>query len=289
MPEDVSQQAQIISPINDPMTNDFSMSRAATIGATFFLTVGSATVSLFSYPNPIWVAGACVCSATVFSYLAFGRDEETLSHNLAKLKFKIRRKQGKEGMGKYNENATEKQVMSYIPWTGINENTGLSAYDYPNSTEYFGNWGFTAIAVAPPEVDRTAMNEGFRKAIRALPYGSSQKIILMTGIDSKFILNDIEELLKQPMLSPVRKAELLSMKKRFSQKMGRVDRTTLIHINVPYTVHEEIAQKQMNKIMNGYFKVLKKKGVKTVLIREHSDMIDIFQGMLTGKKIYGVA
>lgn len=288
MTNDVSQQAQIITPINDPYTNDYSKSRAFTIGATFFMTVGSATVSLFSYPNPLWYLSAGVCGLTIGSYIAFGRDEETLSHNISKLKFKWRKANGKEGMGKFNETTTEKQVMSYIPWTGINEETGLSSYDYPNSTEYVGNWGFTAIAVAPPEVDRAAMNEGFRKALRALPYGSSQKIIMMTGIDPKFILNDIEELLKQPKLSNMRKAELLSMKKRFSQKQGKVDRTTLIHINVPYTVHEDVAQRQMNKIMNGYFRILNKKKIKTVLIKEHNDMIDIFQGMLTGKKIYGV-
>lgn len=288
MSKDVSQQAQIISPVKDPFTNGYSWERITAIGGAIILGVGSASFSLFSYPHPFWIPSTLVLCGTIATYGVFARDEETLSHNLRKFKFHRREKKGYETLSKFSEKATDKQVLDHIPWKEIDEETGLSEFACPNTSEYFGNYGFTALAVSPPEIDRDTMNENFRRAFRALPKGCYQKTIMMTGIDPVFILNDIDELLKQPKLTPVRKAELLSMKKKFTQKTGMVDRTTLIYIGLPYTAFKDKAQKEMNRVINRYFKILGKRGVKTVIIKEHQDMIDIYQGMLTGKKIYGV-
>lgn len=284
-------QAQILSPVFDPSFCGFSKARVKAMvkEAVVFSLTGSA--ALATYPNP-WLCVPCAlaCAGSVLKYMIFERDEKTLAFHQAKKDFKKREKQGYESIWKYSEKTTEKQVLDHIPWKHINEETGLSTFNHPNSKEYHGRHGFTAIAIAPPEVDRTVMNENFRRAFRALARvkGSWQKVIMMTGIDPKFILNDIDELLKQPKLTPVRKAELLSMKKKFSQKTGIVDRTYLIYIGLPYTTFDEVAQKNMNRIVNGYFKILSKRKVKTVVIKEHGDMIDIYQGMLTGKKLYGV-
>ncbi len=288
MANDVSQQAQIISPVIDPFTNGFSWARIVSMGGAILIGSCSAAFSLGVYPNPLWIPSVFVCCVTISIYIIFCRDEETLSHNLNKIGFKKRRMQGKEGMGKFDENVTEKQVKSYIPWTGINEETGLSTYDYENAREYLGNYGFTVLAIPPAETDKDTLNEQFRRAFRAIPFKCSQKIIVMTGIDPTFILNDIEELLKQPGLTTMRELELKSMQQTFSETKGSVERTHLIHITLAYTLHEEKAQKQMNKIMNGYMKLLNKKKIKTVLIKESDDMVLLYQSMLTGKKLYGV-
>jgi hypothetical protein len=285
---DISQQAQIISPVHDPMKNGFSPSRIVAMAITIFAISIELAFFFATYPKIIsWIIAFLFC-LTVCIYLAFLRDEQTLSYNINKIGFQRRQKKGSEGMGKYDDKTTEKQVKSYIPWNGINEKTGLSSYEYPNAREYFGNWGFDVMAIPPAEVDKDTMNEKFRRVFRALPKGSSQKIILMTGIDPSFMLNDIEEMLKQPGLSPSRLAELRSMQEKFSNQRGAIDRTYLIHINLPYTAHEEKAQANMNRIMNGYIRLLNRMKIKTILIREEDDMILIFQGMLTGKKLYGV-
>lgn len=286
----ISQQAQIISPVHDPLQNGFSKARiyAMIIGLILCVGFGSFALVLLAFHKLMGVPFAFLFCISLTSYIVFARDEQTLSHNLEKYRFKKRQRKGFEGMGKYDEKVTEKKIKGYISWKNINERTGLSEYEYPNSREYIGNFGFSLLAVPPAETDKDTMNEKFRRAFRALPNGSGQKIILMTGIDPKFILNDIEDLLKEPGLSPVRRAELKSMQKKFSQQMGSVERTYLIHIMLPYTVYEEKAQVSMDKIMNGYIKLLNRMKIKTILITEHQDMIDIFQGVLTGTKIYGV-
>lgn len=288
MSNDVSQQAQIISPVVDPFTNGFSWARIVSMGGSLLIVVCSAVFSLGVYPNILWIPSCFVCCLTLCIYIVFCRNDQTLSHNLNKISFKKRKMQGREGMGKYDENVTEKQVKSYIPWTGINEETGLSTYEYENAREYLGNYGFTVLAIPPAETDKDTLNEQFRRAFRAIPYRCSQKIIVMTGIDPTFILNDIDDLLKQPGLSPTRELELKSMQQTFTETKGSVERTHLIHITLGYTLHEEKAQAQMNKIMNGYMRLLNKKKIKTIVIKEADDMILIYQGMLTGKKLYGV-
>lgn len=288
MSNDVSQQAQIISPVVDPFTNGHSYARIISIIATIVITVCSASFALGVYPNVLWIPSCLVCGITLCMYIIFCRDETTLRHNLDKAGFKKRDAQGKEGMGKYREDVTEKQVQNYIPWTDIDEDTGLSSYKYDNARDYLGNFGFTVLAIPPAEVDKDTLNEQFRRAFRAIPYRCSQKIIVMTGIDPTFILNDIEDLLKQPGLTPMREIELKSMQQTFTETNGSVERTHLIHITLGYTLHKEKAQAQMNKIMNGYIRLLNKKKIKTIVIKEADDMILIYQGMLTGKKLYGV-
>jgi hypothetical protein len=291
-------QAQIISPVKDPLLCGHSKEWVRT-GIKRFITfclLGSFTLS--TYPKPfkiidfsfflLFAVGTLVTLGWWFTY---ERDEKTFAFQQAKKNQKKREKKGFETMAKYDKKTTEEQVLNHIPWQNINEETGLSSFYHPikNAKEYHGNYGFTALALVPPEIDRKAMNEGFKKALRALPKGAYQKVTMMTGIDPKFILNDIDQLLNTPGLSSTRRAELLSMKKKFTQHQKSVDRTTLIYIGLPYTAFEETAQREMDRAINRYLKVLHKKKVQTIIIKEHQDMIDIYQGMLTGKKLYGVA
>jgi hypothetical protein len=288
MTNDVSQQAQIISPVVDPFTNGYTIARMVSIAV---LIVGGSFSAIFSfgmYPNPIWILSTLMFCTIVISYTLFARDEQTLHYNLDKLGFHKRKLSGREGMSKYDEKTTEKQVKSYISWEEINEETGLRRHNYDNAREYLGNYCFSLIAIPPAEVDKDTLNESFRRAFRAIPFKCSQKIIVMTGIDPKFILDDIERLLEQPGLSTMRELELESMKQTFSESNGAVDRTYLLDITLAYTLQEEKAQIQMNKIMNGYIRLLNKKKVRTVLITETDDMILLYQSMLTGKKLYGV-
>jgi len=288
MSNDVSQQAQIISPVSDPFTNGYSVARMISIA---ILVVGGSCSAIFSfgvYPNMLWMPSALIFCLIVVLYILLARDEQTLHYNMDKLGFKQRKLSGREGMSKYDEKTTEKQVKSYISWEDINEDTGLRRHNYSNAREYLGNYCFSLIAIPPAEVDKDTMNESFRRAFRAIPFKCSQKIIVMTGIDPKFILNDIERALEQPGLSTMNELQLRSMKQTFSESNGSVDRTYLLDITLAYTLQDEKAQEQMNKIMNGYIRLLNKKKVRTVLITEAEDMILLYQSMLTGKKLYGV-
>lgn len=288
MANDISQQAQIISPVVDPFTNGYSIARMISIA---ILIVGGSCSAIFAfgvYPHPFWIPSTFIFCMIVVLYVIFARDEETLRYNMDKLGFKKGKLAGKEGMSKYDEKTTEKQVKSYISWEDINEETGLRRHNYNNAREFLGNYCFSLIAIPPAEVDKDTLNESFRRAFRAIPFKCSQKIIVMTGIDPKFILNDIERLLEQTDLPMMRELELKSMKQTFSESNGTVDRTYLLDITLAYTLQEEKAQAQMDKIMNGYIRLLNKKKVKTVLITEADDMILLYQSMLTGKKLYGV-
>ena len=288
MANDVSQQAQIISPVVDPFTNGYSIARMISIA---ILIVGGSCSAIFAfgvYPHPFWIPSTFIFCMIVVLYVIFARDEETLRYNIDKLGFKKGKLAGKEGMSKYDEKTTEKQVKSYISWEDINEDTGLRRHNYSNAREYLGNYCFSLIAIPPAEVDKDTMNESFRRAFRAIPFKCSQKIIVMTGIDPKFILNDIERALEQPGLSTINELQLRSMKQTFSESNGSVDRTYLLDITLAYTLQDEKAQEQMNKIMNGYIRLLNKKKVRTVLITEAEDMVLLYQSMLTGKKLYGV-
>jgi len=288
MANDVSQQAQIISPVVDPFTNGYSIARMISIAILIMGGSFSAIFAFGMYPNILWVPSTFIFCTIVVLYTLFARDEVTLHYNMDKLGFTKRKLSGKEGMSKYDEKTTEKQVKSYISWEDINEDTGLRRHNYDNAREYLGNFCFSLIAIPPAEVDKDTMNESFRRAFRAIPFKCSQKIIVMTGIDPKFILNDIERALEQPGLSTMNELQLRSMKQTFSETNGSVDRTYLLDITLAYTLQDEKAQEQMNKIMNGYIRLLNKKKVRTVLITEAEDMILLYQSMLTGKKLYGV-
>lgn len=282
------QQAQIISPVVDPFTNGYSIGRIVSIAILIIGGVGSLSFSLMVYPNTLWVPSVVVFCVILTLYIVFARDEQTLSYTLDKLGFKKRKLEGKEGMSKFDEKVSDRQVKSYISWEDINEETGLRRHNYENATEYLGNYCFTFLTIPPAEVDKDTLNEFFRRAFRALPFKCTQKIIVMTGIDPTFILNDIENLLSTPGISPSREMELQSMKETFSEQTGTVERTYLLDITLQFTREEATAQAQMNKIMNGYIKLLNKKKVKTVLITEADDMVLLYQSMLTGKNLYGV-
>jgi hypothetical protein len=282
------QQAQIISPVVDPFTNGYSIGRIVSIAILIIGGVGSLSFSLMVYPNTLWVPSVVVFCVILTLYIVFARDEQTLSYTLDKLGFKKRKLEGKEGMSKFDEKVSDRQVKTYISWEDINEETGLRRHNYENATEYLGNYCFTFLTIPPAEVDKDTLNEFFRRAFRALPFKCTQKIIVMTGIDPTFILNDIENLLSTPGVSPSREMELQSMKETFSEQTGTVERTYLLDITLQFTREEATAQAQMNKIMNGYIKLLNKKKVKTVLITEADDMVLLYQSMLTGKNLYGV-
>lgn len=282
------QQAQIISPVVDPFTNGYSIGRIVSIAILVIGGVGSLSFSLMVYPNTLWIPSILLFCAILTLYILFARDEQTLSYTLDKLGFKKRKLEGKEGMSKFDERVSDRQVKSYISWEDINEDTGLRKHNYENATEYLGNYCFTLLTIPPAEIDKDTLNEFFRRAFRAIPFKCTQKIIVMTGIDPTFILNDIEELLSIPDLSSHREIELRSMKETFSEQTGSVERTYLLDITLQFTREESTAQAQMTKIMNGYIRLLNKKKVKTVLIREADDMILLYQSMLTGKKLYGV-
>lgn len=289
MTNDASQQAQIISPVVDPFTNGYSWARLISIGILIIGGVGSACFALMAYPNPVWILSTFSFCTIIVLYALFARDEQVLAYNVDKLGFKRRKLAGKEGMSKYDEKVSDKRVKSYISWEDINEETGLRRHNYENAKEYLGNYCFTLLAIPPAEVDKDTLNEFFRRAFRAIKYKCSQKIIVMTGIDPTFILNDIEELLNQPGLSSQREIELKSMKQTFSEQNGTVERTYLLDITLPFTRDDSTAQSMMDTLLRGYIRLLNKRKVKTVLITEADDMILLYQSMLTGKKLYGVA
>jgi hypothetical protein len=143
------------------------------------------------------------------------------------------------------------------------------------------------IASPPAETDKKTFNENLRDAFRALPYGCMQKTILISGRDMSFIADDIEEQLKEPGISHIRRAELYSIQEQFIDENGFIDWIYLIHIGLNYTLHEDRALKEMNEIRNGYERLLNDMGIGTVLIKDSEDLVLIYNGMLTGKMFLG--
>jgi hypothetical protein len=286
------QQARIISPVHDPYNEGFSDSRKAAMIIEFIVTIPiCGTLFLFTSRSHQYLSWIFLLFAafSFIIYMVFARDEKTLSYNLGKLGFEYRKKTGKEDLSKFNPKTTEEQLKNNIPVDSVNEKTGLCKCIHPNSKDYFGNWICTFLVIPPVEVDKKTMDLKFKKIDKALlKRCASRKIIMMIGLNPSFILNDIDELLKDPNLSAVRNAELLSMKKKFMQQTGTIERTYYISFSFPFTQHEEKAQQSMNRLLKGYMRLLNKMKCHYILIREEQDYVDIYRGMLTGKKIHGV-
>jgi len=236
----------------------------------------------------MWIV---LLACTIIIYVAFCRDSKTLDYNWSKFNFQIRTIRGKEQISKYENKSkinkvklkTELQVQSIIPWDHINELTGLNKGTLNDG----GDWFFDLIAFPPAEQEKATFNENLRHAFQALPFGCLQKTILISGRDLTFIVDDIEEQLKEPGISPVRLAELYSIQEKFSDIKGVIDWIYVIHIGLSYTQQEERAHREMDAVQNGYVRLLNDMGIRTVLIKDSDDMVLLYQSMLTGKMLFG--
>ena len=289
--ENKNEAPHILAPIHDPVRHGYSFGRIVSIFALFLF--GSIELSSILYTDSLstritWII-LLVC--TIIIYVAFCRDSKTLDYNWSKFNFQIRTIRGKEQISKYENKSkinkvklkTELQVQSIIPWDHINELTGLNKGTLNDG----GDWFFDLIAFPPAEQEKATFNENLRHAFQALPFGCLQKTILISGRDLTFIVDDIEEQLKEPGISPVRLAELYSIQEKFSDIKGVIDWIYVIHIGLSYTQQEERAHREMDAVQNGYVRLLNEMGIGTVLIKDSDDMVLLYQSMLTGKMMFG--
>jgi hypothetical protein len=289
--ENKNEAPHILAPIHDPVRHGYSFGRIVSIFALFLF--GSIELSSILYTDSLstrimWIV---LLACTIIIYVAFCRDSKTLDYNWSKFNFQIRTIRGKEQISKYENKSkinkvklkTELQVQSIIPWDHINELTGLNKGTLNDG----GDWFFDLIAFPPAEQEKATFNENLRHAFQALPFGCLQKTILISGRDLTFIVDDIEEQLKEPGISPVRLAELYSIQEKFSDIKGVIDWIYVIHIGLSYTQQEERAHREMDAVQNGYVRLLNEMGIGTVLIKDSDDMVLLYQSMLTGKMMFG--
>jgi len=289
--ETKNEAPHILAPIHDPVRHGYSFGRIVSIFALFLF--GSIELSSILYTDSLstrimWIV---LLACTIIIYVAFCRDSKTLDYNWSKFNFQIRTIRGKEQISKYENKSkinkvklkTELQVQSIIPWDHINELTGLNKGTLNDG----GDWFFDLIAFPPAEQEKATFNENLRHAFQALPFGCLQKTILISGRDLTFIVDDIEEQLKEPGISPVRLAELYSIQEKFSDIKGVIDWIYVIHIGLSYTQQEERAHREMDAVQNGYVRLLNEMGIGTVLIKDSDDMVLLYQSMLTGKMMFG--
>lgn len=281
--ENKNEAPHILAPIHDPVRHGYSFGRIVSIFALFLF--GSIELSSILYTDSLstrimWIV---LLACTIIIYVAFCRDSKTLDYNWSKFNFQIRTIRGKEQISKYENKSkinkvklkTELQVQSIIPWDHINELTGLNKGTLNDG----GDWFFDLIAFPPAEQEKATFNENLRHAFQALPFGCLQKTILISGRDLTFIVDDIEEQLKEPGISPVRLAELYSIQEKFSDIKGVIDWIYVIHIGLSYTQQEERAHREMDAVQNGYVRLLNDMGIGTVLIKDSDDMVCLFRAM----------
>ena len=114
-----------------------------------------------------------------------------------------------------------------------------------------------------------------------------KKTILISGENLSYILDDLEEQLQEKHISNIRRSSIESLLETFSESKGAMEYLYIIHFGLPYTEDENIALENMQKVRNGYERLINELSIGTVLLKDESDLLQIINGMLTGEMYFG--
>ena len=114
-----------------------------------------------------------------------------------------------------------------------------------------------------------------------------KKTILISGENLNYILDDLEEQLKDMKLPEAKRQSIEAMLETFSDAKGSMEYCFIIHFGLPFTYDKAEAYRNMQKIRTGYEKKLNELGIGTVLIKDESDILNIIDGILTGEFYIG--
>jgi hypothetical protein len=246
-------------------------------------------------------------------------DQKTLDYTIAHLQFKIRIHKGLESFSKYGTNqelsgnifkrilaalirfilrrfhfyANPRDVI--ISFTGIknfNRDTGLTTENLNESTwaldhPYMGDHGFNLLAVSNIADTDEVIIANFLEAMSTLGPDHLVSTTMISGHNTSYIMDDVEEQLKLPNLSPVREKALWSIYNKFKNRVGTEEPLFIIHIGLPPAVHEYEHIENMRKVRDEFELTLNEIGIDTVLIKDPEDLAYIINGMFTGNLVMG--
>lgn len=254
----------------------------------------------------------------VFWYNIAG-DQATFDYTIEHILFKIRIKKGLESFSKYG---TGKEVSGNIfkritasmvrlilrrfhffinprdvimSFTGIehfDRESGMTQEKLNESTwalehPYKGDHGFNLFAV--PKISDTdeVIIANFLEAVSTLGPNHLVGTTMISGHNTSYIMDDVEEQLKLPNLSPVREKALWSIYNKFKNRVGTEVPLFIIHIGLPPAVHEFEHVENMRRVRDEFEITLNEMGIETVLIKDPEDLAYIINGMFTGNLVIG--
>jgi hypothetical protein len=157
-----------------------------------------------------------------------------------------------------------------------------------NTPPYNGNWSYNVLTYPTVEMSRESYNASLKQAADSFDEGGfMKKLCLITGENLNYILDDLEEQLREKNIPDHRRLAIESMLATFSASKGSMEFIYIMHFGLPYTEDKDIAYANMQKVRNGYEKILNEMGIGTVLIKDESDILQIIDGMLTGEMYFG--
>lgn len=246
-------------------------------------------------------------------------EQQALDYNIEHIKFKIRTYKGLESFSKYGTDTKLsgnifKRIIAAIlrfilrrfhffanprdvimGFTGIenfDRETGLTKEKLNENTwalthPYQGDHGFNLLAV--PKISDTdeVIIANFLEAVNTLGPNHLVSTTMISGHNTSYIMDDIEEQLKLPNLSPVREKALWSIYNKFKNRVGTEEPLFIIHIGLPPAVHEYEHIENMRKVRDEYELTLNEIGIETVLIKDPEDLAYIMNGMFTGNLVMG--
>jgi len=252
----------------------------------------------------------------IFSFWnTVARHQSTLDYNISYLRFRIRNFKGLESFSKYGEDPRVKTnilmrliytilnnigffanaqdvIMSFTGITHFDRKTGLTTEKVNEDTwvlshPYKGDHGFNLFAV-PKFVDTDeVIIANFLEAVNTLPADHLVSTTMISGHNTSYIMDDIEEQLKLPNLSPIREKALYSIYEKFKNRVGTEQPIFIIHIGLPPAVHEYEHIENMRKARDEFELTLNDVGIDTVLIKDPEDLTYIMNGMFTGNLVIG--
>lgn len=240
--------------------------------------------------------------------------QQKLEYNTEHSKFRIRIAKGIERFSKYgsenSNNGLASRMLRYIlkrfhffanprdviiSFTGINHfdrETGLTTENINESTwvldhPYKGDHGFNLFAVPKLADTDEVIVANLLEAISTLGPDHLVSTTMISGHNTSYIMDDVEEQLKLPNLSPVREKALWSIYNKFKNRVGTEEPLFIIHIGLPPAVHEHEHIENMRRVRDEFELTLNEVGIETVLIKDPEDLAYIINGMFTGNLVMG--
>ena len=247
-------------------------------------------------------------------WYTFAYDQQKLDYTINHTRFRIRNKKGLEGFSKYGVNNQSKSVFEFAlnfvlrkfnffvdprvvitAFTGIekmNRETGMTI-EKLNETSvdgkphpYLGTTGFNALLFSHLADSDEVIIANLLEAVstlEALGAGYLVSTTMISGHNTSYILDDIEEQLKLPNLNAVREKALWSIYNKFKDRAGTDEPIFIMHVGLPPAVHEYEHLENMRKVRDEFELTLNEIGLETVLIKDPEDLAHIINGMFTGE------
>lgn len=248
-------------------------------------------------------------------WYTYAGNQKKLDYTIAHNHFRLRVLKGMESFSKYgSSNGLNRGFIGKIVYfilnkfnffsnvqnvilefTGIlhfDRETGLTTEKINESTwvldhPYKGTTGFNLFAVPKFADEEEVIVANMLEAVSTIGPNHLVSTTMISGHNTSYIMDDIEEQLKLPNLSPVREKALYSIYEKFKNRVGTEEPIFIIHIGLPPAVHEYEHIENMRRVRDEFELTLNEIGIETVLIKDPEDLAYIMNGMFTGNLVMG--